>query len=310
MHASGSYGAIVAVDPSATARAAASSAYPETSFFASIDDVTGDLDVVAVATPAPLHEPVARTILARGVRALLLEKPMACNADVAASLLHDVKERGIPLVVPHGMLVLPAPAEIKGIVRQGDIGDVLSVDVQNSVDLLNAGVHWLVYLLDLFDDDLPVTVESQLGTSGRTVSDGVRVEDSGRTRIVTQSGCRWTLWSGKATRPASAVLSPAEQIGALFRLTGTTGTIEFSAWSGSYRLVMPQFPEGKLVSCDDGAKTDYHRVFLEQLADGIASPRPDYRSAELSVAALRLIDCAYRPHVDPDWQPGQPASKD
>ena len=86
---------------------------------------------------APLHEPVARSMLSRGIEGLLLEKPIACDADTASALLDDVKTLGIPMVVPHGMLALPAPNEIERRVRSGDIGEVIAVDVQNSVDLLN-----------------------------------------------------------------------------------------------------------------------------------------------------------------------------
>ena len=88
------------------------------------------------------------------------------------------------------------------------------------------------------------------------------------------------------------------------------GIIEFSAWSGCYRLILRGAPQAEFVSCDDGTEPGYHRVFLEQLAEYIDLGRPDYRSAELSLAALRLVDSAYRSHDDRDWKPGIPAPQD
>ena len=304
------YEIVGAADPSEAARTNVSAAFPHVPLLLDYEDLSGSVDVSCIATPAPLHEPVARDMLSRGIAGLLLEKPMACDADTASALLHDVMALGIPMVVPHGMLELPAPCQIMCRIRSGDIGEIISVDVQNSVDLLNAGIHWLVYLLELFGEDQPEAVESEFDTSDRVVNDGVHVETAGRTRIVTQSGCRWTLMSGKSTRPVSDVLPTDEQVGAIFRIKGTTGTVEFSAWSGSYRLTNRDAPRGELVTCDDGTAPSYHQVFLEQLGKSIDSGRPDFRSAELSVAALRLVDCAYRSRADRAWPLGIPVSED
>jgi predicted dehydrogenase len=299
---------LAAADLSAAAREDVEGRFPEVRLFADYREMLADCstDVVCVATPAPSHATIARQVLSHNPKGLLLEKPLACDVSSAEGLLRDVRDAACPAVVPHGMLVLPAAQEIKVLIRRGDIGRIVSVEIQNAVDLLNAGIHWLAYLLDVFDDDRPTRVRAEFDVSGRVVNDGVQVESRGDTRIELESGLRFKLHSGNKTDPTSSVLPRAEQKGALFRVTGLNGVIEFSAWAGSFWIQVGN-SDGELVELPLSSGSSYHQLFLEQLAQNISAGEVDYSSAELSLAALRLIDLAYEKHGSSKWALGVPA---
>ena len=206
------------------------------------------------------------------------------------------------------MLVLPAAQEVKARIRRGDIGEIATVEVQNAVDLLNAGIHWLAYLLDVFDNDNPRTVNAEFDVSGGVVNDGVRVESRGITSIEFESDLCIDLHSGNKTEPTSDVLPREEQRGALFRVIGLKGVIEFSAWAGSYWIQVSK-SDGRLVKQPLPAGLSYHQTFLERLAQNIAAGEVDYSSAELSLAALRLIESAYQQQSKSEWTLGVAAQQ-
>ena len=307
---SSDYTLIAAADPSADSRKRVADQFPDVRLFADFREMLVECrtDVVCIATPAPSHAQIAREVLLHNPKGLLLEKPLASDVSSAEALLREVREAACPVVVPHGMLVLPAAQEIKARIRHGDVGQYVSVEIQNGVDLLNAGIHWLAYLLDVFDNEEPRIVNAEFDTSGHVVNDGVQVESRGVTRIEFDSGVCIDLRSGNKTEPTSDVLPREEQRGALFRVTGSEGAIEFSAWAGSYWIQVGN-SDGELIKQPLPAGLSYHQVFLEQLAQNIATGKLDFRSAELSLTALRLIESAYQQHGDGEWALGAPAQQ-
>ncbi len=304
------YRLIAAADPSSAARQDVARRFPNIRLFADYREMLADceLDVVCVATPAPSHASIARVALDHQPKGLLLEKPLAPDVTTAEALLEEVRDAGCPAVVPHGLLVLPAMQEVKARIRRGDIGEIISVEVRNAVDLLNAGIHWLVYLIDVFDDGRPVAVSAGFDVSGHVVNDGVQVESIGTTTVQLRSGIEIVFRSGNKTVPTSDVLPSEEQQGALFRVIGSEGVIEFSAWAGSYWMQAGE-SDGKLLKRPLPTGVSYHRLFLEQLAQNIADGLPDYTSAELSLAALRIIESAYRQQGESEWRLGVPAPR-
>ena len=310
LHRSDRYKLAAAADPSSAARQSVASRFPDLQVVTDYREMLADrdVDVFCIATPAPSHASIAHIILGHQPKGLLLEKPLAPDVATAEALLAEVRDTGCPAVVPHGLLVLPVMQEIKARLRRGDIGKIISVEVQNAVDLLNAGIHWLAYLVDVFDEHRPASVSARFNVGGQVINDGVQVESVGNSTVELPSGIGITLRSGNETMPTSDVLPREEQLGALFRVIGSKGLLEFSAWAGSYRIQTGD-SESELVKRPLPAGVSYHRLFLEQLAQNIADGEPDYSSADLSLAALRIIESAYAQQGESEWRLGVPAGR-
>jgi predicted dehydrogenase len=63
-------------------------------------DVLGAVDAVSIATPTPLHHPIARECLERGVH-VLVEKPITTTTEEARSLIECAARNGRVLQVGH-----------------------------------------------------------------------------------------------------------------------------------------------------------------------------------------------------------------
>jgi predicted dehydrogenase len=95
----------------------------------SIEELGPDaVDVAHVLVPPPLHEPVVRRLLERGV-GVFVEKPLALSSADARSLGALAAERGLPLGVNHNAVHHPAFARLLADVRAGRIGRVEHVQV-------------------------------------------------------------------------------------------------------------------------------------------------------------------------------------
>jgi len=63
-------------------------------------EILGEVDAVSIATPTPLHFPIARECLERGVH-VLVEKPVTETPEQARALIAMAAERGVVLQVGH-----------------------------------------------------------------------------------------------------------------------------------------------------------------------------------------------------------------
>ncbi len=86
----------------------------------------GDVDVVYVATPHPLHH--SNTLLClRAGKAVLCEKPFALNAHEAADMIAEARRRKLFLMDAMWTRFLPHMAHIRDLVANGAIGEVRMV---------------------------------------------------------------------------------------------------------------------------------------------------------------------------------------
>ncbi len=295
---SGEFELIAATEISPVARTKVKLAVPGAALFREFRDMLDhcDPDVVCVATPTPSHFEISCEILTRTntLSGLLIEKPVAATTQDAAALAESVRRRQLPTVVPHGLLVLPTTQQIRTRVESGEIGKLVSIEVQNSVDLLNGGIHWVVYIISLLHNDPVELVNATFSTDQQLVNDGIHVENLGKTSLRSESGVDVVLYSGTDYKPMNSRIPIAEQKGALFRLVGSMGTIEFAAWSNLYWIGSTDNKSGHTVRVLSVEERSYHQLFLEQLAQQIHKRSTDYQSLEYSLAALRLIEQAYR----------------
>jgi predicted dehydrogenase len=86
-----------------------------------------DLDAVAIATPARTHAPLALAAFEAG-KHVLVEKPLADNAETAALMVSAAQAADRVLMIDHTYCYTPAVQYIADVVASGDLGDILYVD--------------------------------------------------------------------------------------------------------------------------------------------------------------------------------------
>jgi predicted dehydrogenase len=89
-----------------------------------------DADLVAVATPADLHYPMARAALERG-RHVLCEKPFALNVAQAKDLAALARDHGVVHAVNHEFRHYPARATVTRWIEEGTLGAVEHIVVRS-----------------------------------------------------------------------------------------------------------------------------------------------------------------------------------
>lgn len=308
-------------DISAEARRKIAETFPDLRTFASHSEMFEECpaDVVCVSTYAPSHLPITLDALKRPLTGLLVEKPLADTAASGQRLLDAIKESGLPVVVPHGLLVAPHVMEIIGRVHNGEIGDLQLVEIQcRRWDILNAGIHWLNFFVVLTKCEPADYVIAACDTSTRTYRDGLQVETLAVTYAQTRSGVRVVMNTG------DDVMISHPDADTLFRLMGSRGTIEFYGWANKYRVLNAEYPDGETFTPKRDDRVNHHQRHLESLAAQMDSGRRDYAVAESSLQALELCEAAYLSHrhrcmvkmplsdfTPPpadDWDPGRPYS--
>lgn len=110
-----------------------------TSAEAVIDDES--VDVVYVATPTSSHAEYA-IAAARAGKHVLVEKPMAMNADQAQAMVQAADEAGVRLWVAYYRRTLPRFGLIRRLLDDGSVGDVLTVATTWRKPRVSQGWRW------------------------------------------------------------------------------------------------------------------------------------------------------------------------
>jgi predicted dehydrogenase len=309
---------VAVADLRAEARAESARLCPGIRTFASPEELFArcPVDVVCVATYPPTHLPIALQALELPLRGILVEKPLGETAAAGRAILERIRERQLPVAVPHGLLVAPHSREILARVRAGEIGRLRLVEIESARwDIINAGIHWLNFFVTLTDNEPLAFVIAQCDTTTRTYRDGMQVETLAVTYAQTRSGVRVVMQMGDEVAVGRAGKET------LVRLVGTAGTIEFWGWESAYHLLNAQYPQGRAVAVASGTRSNHQR-HLEALADQMDRGMAEYTIAESSLLALELCEGAYLAHkhrcavtlplagfVPPPpsaWEPGTP----
>lgn len=310
--------AVADIDEEALARAR--EAYPGIKTYGDHREMFSahELDVVCVSTWPPTHRAVAEDALALPLKGILVEKPLADNWRDGHAILDRVRALGLPLAVPHGLLVADHARQILDLVRQGRIGALKLVEIEcRGWDIINAGIHWLNYVLVLAGGEQVAWVMAACDTRTRTYRDQMQVETMAVTYAQLRNRMRIVMHTGDEVE--ISVLDA----GTLFRLVGTAGTIAFYGWEPCYRLLNGAHPSGELIEVSPGPQSGHQR-HLEHIALEMDRGTPDYTVAESSLAALEVVEAAYLscrygcqvtlplstfvPPEPNDWEPGLPYS--
>jgi predicted dehydrogenase len=319
LQASPAFDLVAAVDIRPEVRKELTERYPGIHTFANHEELfsTCPTEVVCVSTWAPSHQAITQAALALPLRAILVEKPLGDITAAGACILQEIRTKGIPVAVPHGLVVKRCALDILRRVRDGDIGALRLVEMQSPKwDLINAGIHWIQFLMTVAGPTRAERVLCACDTSSRTYRDGMQVETAALTQIDLANGVRGIVMTGDHLRSNGW----DESAGATFRLVGNRGTIEFWGWGSSYRIVNAAYPHGEVITPAEESRS-YHQRHLENLLPQIESGINDYSLAESSLAALEIIDAAYlsarhhcqvtlplatfTPPAASDWDPGR-----
>ena len=190
---------IAAADLKPDVCAALEAQFPGVRTFASHEEMfaTCPTEVVCVSTYPPTHEPVALDALQIPLKGILVEKPLGHTAASGRRTCAAIKQKRLPMAVPHGLLVRETPLEILSRVQQGEIGDLKLVEIQCvGWDILNAGIHWLNFFVTLTGCEAMDYVMAICESSTRTYRDGMQVETTAVTYAQTVSGIRVVMNTG------------------------------------------------------------------------------------------------------------------
>jgi predicted dehydrogenase len=86
-----------------------------------------DIDAVAIATPARTHASIALAAFEAG-KHVLVEKPLADNAETAALMVSAAEAADRVLMIDHTYCYTPAVGYIRDVVASGGLGEILYVD--------------------------------------------------------------------------------------------------------------------------------------------------------------------------------------
>ena len=130
---------------------------------ATVDDILADksIDGVHVCTPNALHCPIAMQALKAG-KHVLSEKPLALSAAEAKKMLELAEKKGLCHATNHNLRYYPMTQQIRRMIENGDLGEILVVQGTYSQD-------WLLYDTDfnwriLRKDNGPLRVMGDIGS--------------------------------------------------------------------------------------------------------------------------------------------------
>ena len=122
---------------------------------ASLEDLLarGDIDAIAIATPARTHQGIALAALEAG-KHVLVEKPLADSVANGKAMVDLARERDLALMADHTYCYTPAVLKIRELIASGELGEILFVDsVRINLGLIqpDVDVFW-----DLAPHDLSI----------------------------------------------------------------------------------------------------------------------------------------------------------
>ncbi len=95
----------------------------------------GKPDIVHVLTPPHTHDAIVRQVLAAGAH-VICEKPMTGTAETTAALLAEAEKAGRVLMESRNLLFNDAVIELKQMIGDGKLGNVIECDILLSLDFL------------------------------------------------------------------------------------------------------------------------------------------------------------------------------
>lgn len=198
-----------------------------------------DLDLVSIATNAPLHHEMVQAA-AEARRDVVCEKPLATSLGEAEEMLAAVRQANVKHFVNHQFRMVPARFRLNELVKDGFLGEVWDIQVHNDMGMLLApgrpwtwwsdraqygGImqalssHWIDFLLWTFGDIVSVAAQVDTFIKQRAADDGsmhaVTSDDQDAGLLRFASGAAGLLHVSGITRMPRSTVSVQGSQGAL-----------------------------------------------------------------------------------------------
>jgi predicted dehydrogenase len=110
-----------------------------TDYRAVIDDPV--IEAVHICTPNALHHPMAKAAILAG-KNVLCEKPLATSAAEAGELAELAKQKNVAHCLNHNLRFYPVVQQMRAMIQNGELGDILVVQGTYSQDWLLYDTDW------------------------------------------------------------------------------------------------------------------------------------------------------------------------
>ena len=251
------------------------------------------LDIVSISTWPHLHAEMVVAAAEAGVKAIHCEKPMAPTYGEAQRMVQACEANGVQLTINHQRRFGAPFRRAKEMVKQGIIGDLLSVEATCD-NLYDWGTHWFDMMFFYLDQTPVEWVIGQVDARGSHKVFDVLVEGQGLSRFRFHNGVTGQLVTGYGAK------------GYLHRLIGSEGMIEVGyspevplrvrgAGDGAWRIVD--------VGEDIHGVPEYVARGVLDLIDALKTGREPELAGRRALQATELIFATYessrrRGHVD------------
>jgi predicted dehydrogenase len=278
---------------------------------------SAEVDAVVIAVPNRFHAPYAIEALKAG-KHVLVEKPMAFDAEAARDIMRAKQEANTVLMVAHQMRWEPIAMQVRDLVQKGELGRIYAAKTgwfrrkgipgwgtwftqkehSGGGPLIDIGVHMLDLALHLMGNPKPVAVSGSvyaefgprkrgIGTWGRPDWNGkFDVEDLATALIKMEDGSTLTL-------EVSWAVHMDTNSKPFVHLMGTEGGASLYGSQGKLlteKFDRPMETELTSPSQDEGARVRLSKHFLECVRTG----REPLTSALTGFTNNLVLDAIYK----------------
>lgn len=217
-------------------------------------------DAAIICTPNSTHVPLALELIAAGVKALLVEKPISTTIEEGIRLVEEAKKKGVKLLVGHHRRFNPYLLAAKAVLDSRKLGKVVAVQgtwcLKKPDEYFNGIGEWrrgesggvvlinLIHEVDLLQYLLgKIRFVSALETSKTR---GFEAEEGAAILLKFESGVvgtfvlcdsapsPWNFESGTGENPTIPKVEKEQGAGGFYRVTGTQGSLsvpDLKVWS-------------------------------------------------------------------------------
>ncbi len=130
------------------------------------ETLTGDCDLVVIATPVATHYPIAKKALENN-KHIWVEKPFTASVSEAEELIEIAESRNLKIFVDHTFIYNGAVIKMKELIEKNELGDILYFDSERiNLGLFQKDVN---VIWDLAPHDLSI-MQFILGKKAKAIS--------------------------------------------------------------------------------------------------------------------------------------------